>query len=585
MSNLKTISQNSKLFNLRFLKFLVLIFLPAFLSTLLLFHFSTLVYAQCPVTDYDCQIAELQKEYDSRKDAHEKNKSDLASFNKQVADIGKKLTTISNNLKLTEKEIYKREVELGVQEELLSARLREMYKRGREFNIFLLLLSSKNLGDLDRGMALRRTAAQQDWQIITATSLKIAVLRKDKEALNKSQVSLASLKSKIGKQAQFLEEEIGKVEDFFGKIKAQQQSLLALKAAGFATSIGDVPLADDPNSRPDFNPGFSPAFAVFSFGAPHRMGMSQYGALGRAKSGQNAEQILKAYYGDVRIETREMPGSISTTIGSLPFEDRYLRGIAEMPAVWADQGGFEALKAQAIAARTYALVAGKPICVTEACQVYSRSKNDERWNRAVAETKGKVVVSNSTGKMFSTFYASTAGGYTISFSSAGHNAPGLWDTANGKDGWPNNAYEKIGGSPWFYKSWYRLRSGSKCGRNHPWLTEEEFSDIVNALLIYKGNSGAISHLSQYDTGGCSAKISDTWDKGKVKEEAAKYGGPVSKVSDVSVLYGNDGYTVKVYLETDKGRKEFSGEEFKYIFNLRASGAIGVKSGLFNLLKK
>lgn len=585
MSNLKTISQNSKLFNLRFLKFLVLIFLPAFLSTLLLFHFSTLVYAQCPVTDYDCQIAELQKEYDSRKDAHEKNKSDLASFNKQVADIGKKLTTISNNLKLTEKEIYKREVELGVQEELLSARLREMYKRGREFNVFLLLLSSKNLGDLDRGMALRRNAAQQDWQIITATSLKIAVLRKDKEALKKSQISLASLKSQIGKQAQFLESEIGKVEDFFGKIKAQQQSLLALKAAGFATSIGDVPLADDPNSRPDFNPGFSPAFAVFSFGAPHRMGMSQYGALGRAKSGQNAEQILKAYYGDVRIETREMPGSISTTIGSLPFEDRYLRGIAEMPAVWADQGGFEALKAQAIAARTYALVAGKPICVTEACQVYSRSKNDERWNRAVAETKGKVVVSNSTGKMFSTFYASTAGGYTIPFSSAGHSVGGLWDTANGKDGWPNNAYEKIGGSPWFYKSWYRLRSGSKCGRNHPWLTEEEFSDIINALLIYKGNNGAVSHLSQYDTGGCSTKIADTWDKSKAREEAAKYGGPVSKVSDVSVLYGNDGYTVKVYLETDKGRKEFSGEEFKYIFNLRASGAIGVKSGLFNLLKK
>ena len=30
--------------------------------------------------------------------------------------------------------------------------------------------------------------------------------------------------------------------------------------------------------------------------------MSQYGAFGRAKSGQNYEAILKAYYGDIKIE-------------------------------------------------------------------------------------------------------------------------------------------------------------------------------------------------------------------------------------------------------------------------------------------
>jgi hypothetical protein len=72
---------------------------------------------------------------------------------------------------------------------------------------------------------------------------------------------------------------------------------------------------------------------------------------------------------------------------------------------------------------------------------------------------------------------------------------------------------------------------------------------------------------------------------KVREEAAKYGGPVTSVSGVEVVYSNDGYTAKVYLETNKSRKEFSGEEFKYIFNLRAPGAIGIKSSLFNLMKK
>ena len=74
-----------------------------------------------------------------------------------------------------------------------------------------------------------------------------------------------------------------------------------------------MPLADDPASRPDFNPGFSPAFAAFSFGAPHRKGMSQYGAWGRAKSGQSAEDILRAYYGGVEIK-KDYSTNITITV-------------------------------------------------------------------------------------------------------------------------------------------------------------------------------------------------------------------------------------------------------------------------------
>jgi len=183
-----------------------------------------------------------------------------------------------------------------------------------------------------------------------------------------------------------------------------------------------VPLADDPASRPDYNPGFSPAFAAFSFGAPHFKGMSQYGALGRAKSGQGFEQILKAYYGDIRIETVDTNFDLPTTIGNLPFEDNYLKGIAEMPAKWADEGGWEALKAQAIAARSYALAytgwrmgsrnPKESICITEKCQVYNSGKaaNPGRWGDAVNETKGKIIVSNQSGEVVNAWYSSTSGG-------------------------------------------------------------------------------------------------------------------------------------------------------------------------------
>ena len=111
-------------------------------------------------------------------------------------------------------------------------------------------------------------------------------------------------------------------------------------------------------------------FAVFSFGAhTHRKGMSQYGARGRAQDGQSYRQILSKYYGKDPVG-KDTGGDINVTgQGSMNFEDRYLMGIAEMPSTW----NMEALKAQAVAARTYAYrykTQGLSICTNEACQVF-----------------------------------------------------------------------------------------------------------------------------------------------------------------------------------------------------------------------
>jgi len=569
-----------KLFFITFLLLIVFYFFSSTSST-------DIVYGQCLPTDGDefCrEYNELQKLLDAYKDAHEKNKIDLANYKKQLVSIQQRIAYLDKQLKETEKEILEREVDLGVQEELLAARLREMYKRGRELTLLALLFSSKSVSDFSHSLALRRTAAQQDWQIITSTSEKILGLKTDKDTLEKNQTSLASLKTQVGKQADFLEGEVEKTEAFFTQIKKRQAELLALKEGGFSTSVGDVPPADDPASRPDYNPGFSPAYAAFSFGAPHRKGMSQYGAYGRAKEGQKAEEILKAYYGGGIEIKKDYSTGINITVsgyGTVDIET-YVKRIYEMPSSWGDNNGFEALKAQAVAARSYALAytnngAGS-ICATESCQVYKPANKGGKWEEAVNATRGWVLMAG--GKPFSAWYASTAGGYIFSYSHNGHSTPGLWDTKNGRSGWTNEAYEKIAGSPWFYKAWYKTRSGASYGRAHPWLTQEEFSDIINALLIYGGSPGEATHLSPIDW-----DVPDTWSMDKVREEAAKYGGPITSVSSVEVLYSNDGYTAKVYLETNKGRKEFSGEEFKHIFNLRAPGAIGIKSSLFNIMKK
>ena len=98
------------------------------------------------------------------------------------------------------------------------------------------------------------------------------------------------------------------------------------------------------------------------------------------------------------------------------------------------------------------------ICPTESCQVYKPQLKSGKWAEAVRATRGWVLVKGGSPAV--TYYASTSGGYTIS----------QWGWSGIKDAsgdWPGSAYEKISGSPWFYKGWYKSRSGASCGRgNH-----------------------------------------------------------------------------------------------------------------------
>lgn len=108
-------------------------------------------------------------------------------------------------------------------------------------------------------------------------------------------------------------------------------------------------------------------------------------------------------------------------IGELGFED-YVKGIAEVPRSWP----LEALKAQVVAARTYAMnrleagssegtALGYDLCATQACQVYlgmgvEAGAWGSRWVRAVEETKGEVLLHE--GRPAITFYSSTSNGRT-----------------------------------------------------------------------------------------------------------------------------------------------------------------------------
>ena len=564
----------------------------------------TPAYAVCEVHDYSRSedykqaITNCQKEIDARLAAHNKNKEDLTGLEKSLKKIRTLIKSAEAKIKKTGKEIFNQEVDLGYQEEIFARRVRHYYMRSRYYSPFLLFLSSTDAMKLVRELGYRQIVTDRDREIIAAVSQNLKELKNSKEKMETNKKWLDRTKNKIDRQAQFLKGEVAKVEGYFtevsGKIKtliAKQKALLAEKTGTFQTTVGEVPLADDPHARPDYDPGFRPAFAAFSFGAPHFKGMSQYGAFGRAKNGQSAEDILKAYYGGGIEIKKDYPTNIQITVrgyGTVDLET-YVKRIYEMPNSWGDEGGLEALKAQAVAGRSYALAytnngAGS-ICASESCQVYKPANKGGKWEEAVNATHGWVLMAN--GKPFSSWYASTSGGYQESYTVNGYSTPGFWDTNCGNQScWTEGAWEKIAGSPWFYKGWYKSRSGKTCGRSHPWLTAEEMADMVNAAVVYQHNQTndeVVSHIWQED--GCYPSGAEVWSKAKMREKAAQYGAGINTVNDLAVTYSAGGATNKIVFKTDKGEIEINGLDFYKAFNRRAPGAIHLKSTLFNIEKK
>jgi peptidoglycan hydrolase CwlO-like protein len=541
------------------------------------------VKAQDCGADLDCQITQIQREIDALSPAHEKNKEELAGLKKQLSDISARINKVSSQLKSLEAEIIGREDDLAFAQKIFEEKAVSQYKFSRLYDPIAPFLFSDSASDAFREISFRQKAADSDRKTMEEYANDLIKLKNDKDALVKNKESLASIQKQVDEKADFLQGEVDKVETYIGTLTAKQSELAALKAGGFQTSVGDVPASAEPCSgKPGASnfcdPGFRPAFAAFSYGAPHRKGMSQYGAYGRAKAGQSAETILSAYYGGIELK-KDYSTNINITVsghGTVDIET-YVKRIYEMPGSWTDNGS-AALKAQAVAARSYALAytnnGTKPICATESCQVYKPANKGGAWDAAVDATKGWVLVSG--GQPFSAWYASTAGGYTFGYSSQGHSTPSVWDTPGGQGGWPNSAYEITGGSPWFYKGWYKSRSGSTCGRSNPWLKSDEMADILNARYVLDGNGGDVGRISPIDT--------DCWGGNPYSISDLQSIGGYTSVSGVSVIYGNDGSTQSVTLSTNKGSVSISGSKFKEAFNLRAPGYIGLKSSLFNIEK-
>jgi stage II sporulation protein D len=123
----------------------------------------------------------------------------------------------------------------------------------------------------------------------------------------------------------------------------------------------------------------------------------------------------KRYRGRILVYLNDR-GSLNL-VNELPVEE-YLRGVVPSEMGPEQYSQLEALKAQAVAARTYTLrnlgeftSEGYDICATPRCQVYGGMAVEHPLSdRAVRETAGQVLLFG--GELADTLYSSTCGGHT-----------------------------------------------------------------------------------------------------------------------------------------------------------------------------
>lgn len=580
---------------------------------------------------YSQSVSDLEKEIEESNRAISEKESILGNIEKRIAEIKGGNQTLNQKIQLMTdeinkvketisqkeieietkgKEIESKQEQLNIRKETLDLVSAELYMetRNRVSTFFL-----SDWSDLVRNFYLKRNIVSDLRHQVEMISGEFSSLAEAKELLDSEKSLLDTQKKELDDSLGILATEKAKLQaelskqyaqkgslsseitDLTKKVSQLQAALIAARSAGLISSGGYT------GSEPGISIAQAPAgyFGVFSIGAyTHRNGMSQWGAKARSEVGQTSAQILSFYYPGGRISQGLVNVGfgiepLATNIpvdgyGTLSFEDYYLMGIQEMPESWS----LEALKAQAIAARTFAIRytnnGRKNICTTQSCQVFGTPIKTGAWKTAVEQTRGQILVDSGNTPIL-TQYAAVHGAWVNNVG---------WDTqSGGGNNWFNDAWERISGVTWFYKSWYKqgyTSGGESCGHS-PFLSPSEMAIMLNAYLI-KNDIGLRStpdksRLLPSDYGICPGRL----DYGRadkipysLTEMQNLLSSPVTVVYSVSTGLSN-GSTTSVLFSTNRGNIQMSGFAFKDIYNQMAPGHMRIQQqssyAFFNIEKK
>ncbi len=517
--------------------------------------------------------------------------SKLDSLNAQIKGIKDTVLSIEFSLSEKKKQIDQGYKDMEKQQAILNQTIRDYYIKSYYNSPLVIFLSANSASEFTQILGYQKANADRDKAIITNIVMTIQGLEDKKKELENQEQNLSALKTNLDGQSAQLDKIVSGAKAYqttlsnqLSSLNSIQQGILSARLSGLNIPLtAYAGLGGGCSSDIGKDPGFSPKFGFFSYGVPNRVGLNQYGAKGRAAT-QDYKTILNAYYnftwgtsGNPNIHVVGT-NNYGQNIDMNPTLEEYLQHIYEMPASWPA----EALKAQAVAARSYVLAYTKnganSICPSDHCQEFKNELNSQPWIDAVNATAGQIMTSN--GSPISAWFSSTHGGYV--HASGGDISGGAWtknavDTTSGSAGsfsdLQNNAYDKD--SPWFYCDW-----GSRSSYNRTaWLTSSEVADIVNVILLAQKDSSTVNHLYQTDKPNPAG--TDTWSADRVRQElgSSAYNN-ISNIS-VSVDFGS-GITTNINVSGDGKNNSFSGSDFKNYFNLRAPANIQIVGPLYNV---
>lgn len=544
------------------------------------------------------QINDLNTALDMSIHATTPLESELVSMQDKITGIKNQLAFIANDITQKKKNIDTGYQKITEKTTILNEKIRDYYIKSSLDTPFLSLLAASSAQEMTNVLAYQKASEDQDKAIITNIVITISDLEQKKKDLEAEEQQLTSVEANLDEQSVKLDKIVAGAKAYqatlttqIAQLTTQQQQLLAQKYASLGipqtayAGIGGGCSSDLTNGK---DPGFSPRFGFFSYGVPNRVGLNQYGAKGRAEAGQNYQQILNAYYQNIQLSN--VGSSTIHVTGTNDYGqsfdtnwdlETYVTHIYEMPTSWPA----EALKAQAIAARSYALAATNngtnSICSDQHCQEVKQELNSQAWIDAVNATKGIVMTNN--GQPIKAWFSSTHGGYGFSSSDIGWSSTSytkeMRDTSGDITSFSdlqNKAYDKE--SPWFYCDW---GSRSQYGGT-AWLKTDEVADIVNTILLARADSGTTKHLTQADKPNPDGV--DTWGPDRVKQELHDRNiSSFNSISSISVDWDKGtGKVTTVNVNGDGGSQSIAGDFFKNFFDLRAPANIQIVGPLYNI---
>ncbi len=590
------------------------------------------------IVDLENKIAETEKELKEKEGVLKSVESRIKeisnsnySISQKIVLINKEITELEENIERTEKEIEEKSLainekqgQLEKMKVLIDEVSGDLYiqSRSKVSNFFLSKEGWKSLVESifikQSTISMLRGEVEKIGGEFSSLAESKADLDNQMEDLNSQRKGLDDAHELLASEKVRLQAELSKqvasksglsseITDLTKKVSQLQAALIAARSSGFISSGGDT-TSGDGTSIAQAPAGY---FGVFSIGAyTHRNGMSQWGARARADAGQSYRDILNFYYSNPTFGSGTMgsitvvycgansrcprsgypveDGCVNPTYATYDFETEYLYRLGEMPEYF----HIEALKAQAIAARTFALRVtgyGASAIRGDTCHQYVAGVKTGTWKQAVDSTRSQVLFRGAD--LAITQYAAVHGGWIDSI--------GGWDTqSGGGSNWFYDAWEKVSGVTWFYKSWYRYGDkpdGITCGHS-PWLSPQEMIDILNAYLIkygkgVKGNPD-LSRLLPSDFGKCPYRV----DYGNITKspyssselESFLYN-PVKSISFVKTDLSEGKTTYVHFYGTERGTISIPGNEFKDIYNQMAPGHMRIQQQshywYFNVEKK